>query len=76
MLKMLIIPVTTLFICFIPREIHNALAKPDPQEVIWKSYCQEHGIDPENPSEEEENYFYDVYWETDECQEIYNLINN
>lgn len=31
----------------------------------WEEYCKEFGIDPENPTEDDENYFLDVWCEQD-----------
>ena len=37
------------------------------KETSWEAYCRLYKVDSEKPSEEQENYYYDVWLETDEA---------
>lgn len=45
------------------------------EDTIWLTYCKNHNIDPDNPTEEQEEA-WDVYVETDEYQTLTELLNN
>ena len=39
------------------------------KETCWEAYCRLYKVDSEKPSEEQENYYYDVWLETDSAME-------
>lgn len=43
-------------------------------KVIWETYCRDHGIDPENPTQEQQDEYLDVYCETDEYHQLFNFL--
>lgn len=38
------------------------------QSTAWETYCVKYGVSVDNPTSEQENYYLDVWLETDEGQ--------
>ena len=77
MRKTLLITILGLLAMYGPHYISQAIqATPElkPSEVIWNHYCQDRGIDPENPTPEQEDEYLDVYMETDEYLDLYDSL--
>lgn len=74
-MKAIYIAIIGLFLIYGPHYIAKAFQEKPASEIIWELYCQDNGIDPQNPTEEQENYFLDVYCETDEYCELYEFLS-
>ena len=74
MKKSILIALLGITLMYGPGMIARAIEEKPASQVIWEMYCEKNGIDPGNPTEEQENYYLDVYIETDEYCELYDFL--